>query len=162
MRPMEIETVIQIAHVVGGAAALFLGPVSMWAPKRIGLHSRVGESFFVAVTVVSLSGGALAVMHWESRWIFFFIALGTYACALLGYLASKMRWRNWLIAHVAGQGSAYTAMVTAFIVANWDNLTGTQGTEVLLVFVVPMSVGTAAVVWLMWEVYRGRRPKSGL
>ena len=155
---MEIEALLKIAHVVGGVAALLLGPVSMWAQKRIGLHSRAGEWFFAAVAVVSISGGALALMDWRNHWIFLFIALSTFACALLGYLASKMRWRNWLIAHVAGQGSAYTAMVTAFIVANWDNFTGRLGTEVPLVFLVPMSIGTVAVVWIMWEVHRGRRP----
>jgi hypothetical protein len=157
---VDIDTALLVAHIVAGAAALFLGPIAMWAPKRIGLHSRVGESFFAIVTVVCISGGALAAMNWESRWIFFFIALGTYACALLAYLAGKKRWRNWLIAHVAGQGSAYTAMVTAFIVGNWDDLTGTQGTEAPLAFLIPMGVGSAAVGWLIWEVYRGRRPKS--
>ena len=159
---MEIETVFQVAHVTGGAAALLLGPIALWVPKRIGLHSRAGEAFFVAVTVVCTSGAALAVMHWESRWMFFFIAVGTYASALLAYVASKRRWRNWLILHVAGQGSAYTAMVTAFIVANWDEVTGTQGTEVPLVFLIPMAVGSAAVGWLIREVYRGRRPKGAI
>lgn len=157
---MTFENTLQLIHVIAGGAALLTGPIAMWAPKRIGTHSRLGESFFVLVTAVCISGGSLAVMHWESRALFFFIAVGTYAFALLGYVAAKRRWRRWLLAHVIGQGSAYTAMVTAFIVANWDELTGTLGTEEPLVFLVPMFIGTVAVIWIAHEVHVGRRPKS--
>lgn len=147
--------------MVAGGTALVLGPLAMKAPKEIGAHSRLGEAFFVAVTAVSLSGSILAVMFWETRWMFLFIAVGTYAFAALGYVASKKRWRGWLVSHVAGVGSAYTAIVTAFIVANWDDLTGTEGTDVPLVFLVPMFVGSVAVGWLMHQVHAGRRPKGG-
>lgn len=51
-------------------------------------------------------------------------------------------------------------MVTAFIVANWDDMTGVEGTEVPLVFLVPMAGGTIGFAWLAWEVHRGRRPRS--
>lgn len=156
---MTLDDTLRLTHVVAGTAALIVGPMAMWAPKRIGVHSRLGEVFFVAVTAVCVSGGALGVIYWESRSLFFFIALGTFAFALLGYVAAKVRWRRWLIAHTAGQGSAYTAMVTAFIVANWDEVTGTPGTEVPGVFLVPMAVGTIAVCWLVYEVHAGNRPK---
>lgn len=156
---MTIDSVLRWIHVGAGALALVVGPLAMWAPKCIGLHSRLGEAFFVMVTAVSLSGGVLAVVHWETRWMFLLIAVGTYAFALLGYVAAKRRWRKWLLAHVIGQGSAYTAMVTAFITANWDDLTGVQGTDAPAVFLVPMFVGSVAVVWLVREVHAGRRPK---
>ena len=156
---MTMDSVLGLIHVVAGGIALVVGPIAMWAPKRAGLHSRLGEAFFLVVSGVCASGGVLAVMHWESRWMFLFIAIGTCAFALLGYVAGKRRWRNWLLAHVTGQGSAYTAMVTAFIVANWDEVSGTQGTEVPLVFLLPMFVGSVAVVWLVHEVHMGRRPK---
>ncbi len=154
-----IEAFLQSAHVGGGAAALFLGPVALSAPKRIGWHSRVGEAFFAVVTITSVSGGALAVMHWETRAFFQIIAAGTFASAFAAYMAAKKRWRNWLLVHVAGQGSAYTAMVTAFIVAMWADVTGTEGTDEPLVFLVPMFIGCVAFGWLLREVYRGRRPR---
>lgn len=155
---MTLDDTLSFIHVIAGSAALVVGPVAMWAPKRIGLHSRLGEVFFVAVTAVCVSGGTLGALYWESRAPFVFIALGTFAFALLGYVAAKRRWRRWLIAHVLGQGSAYTAMTTAFIVANWDELTGTPGTDVPAVFLVPMAIGTIAVAWLVYEVHAGRRP----
>jgi len=156
---MLLDASLRIVHVVAGACALIVGPVAMWAPKKIGLHSRMGVAFFVAVTAVSLSGGTLAVLHWETRAPFLFIAIGTFACALLGYVAAKTRWRYWLLAHVIGQGSAYTAMVTAFIVANWDDFTGVSGTAVPAVFLVPMAIGTIMVAWVTYQVYVGNRPK---
>lgn len=157
---MALDTSLRLIHIVAGACALLIGPIAMWAPKRIGVHSRVGEIFFVAVTAVCVSGGGLGALHWESRAPFVFIAIGTFVFALLGYAAAKARWQHWLIAHVVGQGSAYTAMVTAFIVANWDELTGTPGTDVPAVFLLPMGIGTIAVTWLTYQVYRGNRPKS--
>ena len=150
---------LYLLHVVGGGLALLLGPIAMHAEKRIGVHSRVGLLFFIVVLAVSASGGTLAVVHWQDRWPFLFIAIGTVAFALLGYAASKRRWRHWLVAHVIGQGSAYTAMVTAFVVSNWDSLTGAPGEETALAFLAPMLVGTLAVGWLAWEVHRGRRPR---
>ena len=156
---MTLEDVLRWVHVIAGGAALLIGPATLRAPKRIGVHSRLGEVFFVMATFVCLSGGTLAVMYWESRWMFFFIALGTFAYALVGYAAGKRRWRHWLMWHVGGQGGAYTGMVTAFIVANWDNVTGTQGTDEPLVFLVPMSLGCIAGGWLLYEVHHGRRPR---
>ena len=158
MHSMSLADVLGLIHVTAGGLALVIGPITMWAPKQPGLHPRLGEAFFVSVTAVCISGGVLGVMFWETRWMFFFIAVGTYAFAIVGYSAGKKRWRGWLIAHVAGQGGAYTAMVTAFIVANWDDLTGTQGTEVPLVFLVPMFVGSVAVAWLVHQVHVGKRP----
>lgn len=162
MRGMALADALRLIHVAAGGVALIVGPIAMWAPKRAGLHPRLGEAFFVVVSAVCISGGVLGVMFWETRWMFFLIAVGTYAFALLGYIAAKKRWRGWLLAHVAGQGSAYTAMVTAFIVANWDDVTGTQGTDVPLVFLMPMFVGSVAVGWLIHQVYVGHRPKVWL
>lgn len=157
---MTLDEILRWVHVVAGAAALLIGPFTMWAPKRIGVHSRLGEAFFVAVSVVAVSGGLLGALDWEARALFVFIAFGTFAFALLGYVAAKVRWHRWLLAHVAGQGSAYTAMVTAFIVANWDELTGIPGTEVPTVFLVPMATGTIAVSWLVYQVHVGNRPRK--
>jgi hypothetical protein len=155
-----LADILRGVHVVAGGLALLLGPVILWAPKRPGLHPRLGEIFFWLVTAVTFSGGALGILFWETRWMFVFIALGTFAFAVLGYVAGRRRWRRWLLAHVIGQGSAYTAMVTAFVVANWDDLTGVEGTETPLVFLVPMFVGTVAVAWLVREVAAGRRPAA--
>jgi hypothetical protein len=154
-----VEPVLQLVHVLAGAVALILGPIALQAPKRIGRHSRIGLAFFAAVCIVSISGGVLSLMHWNERWPFFWIAAGTGASALLGYGAARLRFRHWLVVHVGAQGSAYTAMVTAFIVANWDEMTGVEGTGEPLAFLVPMAIGSLAVGWLMWEVRRGRRPR---
>ena len=157
---MTLADWLRWIHVVAGGAALLLGPHSLWAPKRPGLHTRLGEVFFVLVLAVSFSGGALALLFWETRAMFFFIAAGTLASGVLGYAAGKRRRPGWLVAHVAGQGSAYTAMVTAFIVSMWDDLTGIEGTDSPLVFLVPMAAGTVAFGWLMREVRAGRRPRG--
>ena len=92
------------------------------------------------------------------KW-FLLIALGTFSFALLGYLAGKLRSRRWLLAHVCGMVCSYMQMVGAFVVNNWVHLTGKHGMHSPAAFLLPGGVGTVVVVWLMVQVYRGKRPK---
>ena len=146
-------------HVTVAAAGLLIGPVAMAARKRRGLHTRMGGIYFWVVTVVSVSGAALALLDWAKLRMFLLIALGTLSFALLGYLAGKLRWRRWLLAHVCGMVCSYIQMVGAFVVNNWVHLTGKHGMHSPVAFLLPGGVGTVVVVWLMVQVYRGKRPK---
>jgi hypothetical protein len=87
------------------------------------------------------------------------IAVGSYAFALLGYVAAKRRWHGWLRAHLAGQGGSYIAMVTALLVVNWESLTGTRGVASPWAWALPMVVGSPVIAWVTGEVALGRRPK---
>jgi uncharacterized membrane protein len=105
-------------HVAAGTTGLILGPVAMTARKRRGRHTRVGEVYHWVMLAVCLSATAMAIADWERIWWFLPIAVFSYANALLGYLAAKIRWRGWLAAHIGGMCGSYIALVTALLVVN--------------------------------------------
>jgi hypothetical protein len=156
---MTAADTVLIAHIALGTAGLILGPVAMTARKRSGLHTNTGEAYHWVVLGVSLSAGILAALDWGRLWWFLPIAAGSYAFALLGYVAAKRRWRGWMRAHVAGQGGSYIAMVTALLVVNWETLTGTRGVDSPWAWALPTVVGTPIIVWVTREIALGRRPK---
>jgi hypothetical protein len=140
-------------HVACGSAGLVLGPVAMLSGKRRGAHTRSGEAYHWVFLVLFLSAVALAVLNWAEVWWLAFVGAGSYALALLGYLAGKRRWKGWLRAHVAGQGGSYIAMVTALLVVN-------TGGESALPWVVPTLIGTPIITWVNNQVAVGKRPKG--
>jgi hypothetical protein len=142
--------ILTSVHVTAGLAGLALGPVAMIARKRPGVHTRAGEAYHWAVLTVCASGAVLAALDWPRLWWFLPIAAGSYGFALLGYLAAKLRPRNWPYAHVAGQGGSYIALVTALLAVNAGSL---------LVVLLPTILGSPVLVWVNREIRRGRRPR---
>jgi uncharacterized membrane protein len=156
---VTFDLALHVFHVAAAAVALVLGIVAMSAPKRPVLHPRVGEAYFIAVTAVCTSASLLAVLHWTRAWFFLPVALVTWAFAVLGYMAAKRRWPGWLVAHVGGQCSSYTGMVIAFVVNNWKLVTGVPGIQSPPALLIPGFVGSVAVLWIMNQVYLGKRPR---
>jgi hypothetical protein len=150
---MTAHTVALSFHIAAGSAGLVLGPVAMFAGKRRGTHTRVGEAYHWVFVVLFVSAGALAVLNWDEVWWLAFVGLFSYAFALLGYLAAKMRWRGWMQAHVSGQGGSYIAMVTALLVVN-------LGAASPLAWIAPTVVGSPLIVWANFKIAAGTRPKS--
>ena len=158
---MPSSTLLMI-HVALGLAAIVLGPVAMLSRKAPGLHPRVGELYHAAVLGVCLSAAALAVSHWSRSWSFLPVALGSYAFALVGYVAAKRRFRGWLRVHVIGQGGSYIAMITALLVVNWQVLFDQPGRASFWPWLIPTLVGSPLIAWLGREIRLGRRPRRPL
>jgi hypothetical protein len=82
------SSIIASLHVLAGAVGLFVGPIAMWAPKRRGFHTQVGLVYFGIVSTVCGSAAVLAILHWQTRWWFLLIAIGTFASAALAFWAA--------------------------------------------------------------------------
>ncbi len=147
-------------HITAGVAGLILGSIAMRARKRSGLHTRAGEVYHWVMLAVCLSAAFLALLEWARLWWFLPIATGSYAFALLGYLAAKRWWKGWLVPHIVGQGGSYIAMVTAVLVVNWQTLTGAPGISSPYAWTLPTVLGSPVIAWVTYQVRRGRRPKS--
>ena len=156
---MSMTVLVLGTHIALGAAGLILGPVAMKARKAPGLHTRVGELYHWIMLGVCLSAATLAALDWDRIGWFLPIAAGSYAFALVGYLAAKLRWRGWLLAHISGQGGSYIAMTTALLVVNWEALTGTDGIGSPAAWALPTLVGSPIIALVTREVALGRRPK---
>lgn len=156
---MTFFGLILALHIAAGAVGIILGPVAMYAAKRPGPHTRAGEAYHWVMLTVCATAGVLAVLDWFRFWFFLPIALGSYAFALVGYLAAKQRWKGWLLWHIRGQGGSYIAMVTAVLVVNWRILTGNPGLNSPWAWTLPTLIGTPLVTWASIQVRRGKRPK---
>ena len=141
-----------VAHIAAGSAGLILGPIAMSAGKRRGLHTRAGEIYHWILLVVASSAIVLAALDWSEIWWFTPIALFSYALALTGYLAAKLRRPGWLAVHIAGQGGSYIALVTALLVVNLG--------DALIIWFIPTIVGSPIIAWVQYQVATGRRPKG--
>jgi uncharacterized membrane protein len=147
-------------HIAVGTVGLILGPVAMTARKGSRLHAWSGEVYHWIMLAVCASAAALAWLDWTRLWWFLPIAAGSYAFALVGYVAAQRRWRGWLTTHISGQGGSYIAMLTAVLVVNWQALTGTRGIHSPWAWILPTLIGTPILTWINIQVARGRRPKS--
>ena len=154
-----LHSTLLTLHILLGFAALALGPAAMLARKGPGLHPRLGELYHAAVLGVCASAASLALLDWHRLWGFLAVALGSYAFALAGYAAAKLRFRRWLQVHVVGQSGSYIAMVTALLVVNWQGLFGEAGRSSFWPWAIPTLIGTPLIAWLTREVRLGRRPK---
>ncbi len=110
-----------LAHITLGTLGLLLGLLAMLSRKRPGFHPRIGEAYHWVMLGVCVSAGALAILDWERLWMFLPITTGSYAFALAGYGAAKLRFPGWLKVHVIGQGGSCIALLTALLVVNWDS-----------------------------------------
>jgi uncharacterized membrane protein len=156
---MALTGTVLAVHIVLGISGLLLGPVAMLSRKCPGLHTNAGEVYHWVMLGLCLSAGVLAFLDWKRLWWFVLVALGSYAFAFVGYVAAKHRWQGWLRAHLTGQGGSYIAMLTALLVVNWENLTGSRGIYSPWAWALPTVVGTPIIAWVTREVALGRRPK---
>jgi hypothetical protein len=149
---MNPDAIALTFHIAFGSFGLALGPVAMLARKRAGLHTRAGELYHWNMLGLCLSAAALAVLRWQRDWWFLPLALFSYSFALLGYLAAKLRWRQWLRFHVAGQGGSYIAMSTALLVVNF-------GLHTWWTWVLPTALGSPLIARVSRQIALGRWPR---
>lgn len=156
---MTGKTAILIVHIACGTGALILGLVSMFARKYNSLHTKAGEAYHWTMLGLFLTASTLAILDWARIWWFLPVAAGSYAFALVGYVAAKRRRKGWLHVHITGQGGSYIAALTALLIVNWENITGTRGVLSPWAWALPTVVGSTILFWLHHEVAQGRRPK---
>ena len=160
---MTFHGVVRSIHVVAGVSGLALGAVGMSTPKDWRLHPWAGECYFVATTVACASAVVIAISEWSRLWYFLILAVGTYAFAVVGYMAGKRRKREWLLVHVVGLTSSYCGLAMAFLVGRFGimRIFPSLARFPFFVRLAPlMFVSTCAVLWAGVQVFRGRIPKS--
>jgi hypothetical protein len=140
-------------HIAAGATGLILGPIAMFSTKwRNRRHINVGTVYHWVFFVLFVSAVALALLNWDEVWWLALVGVFSYSFALMGYLAARRRWREWVQWHVAGQGGSYIAMVTALLVVN-------LGRGSVVPWLLPTLVGSPIIAWVTFEVAAGRRPR---
>lgn len=114
-------------HVIAGLTAVVTGAVAALTQKGGPRHVRAGRWFYRAITVVFTTAAILAAMRWRQDYYLFIIGAVAFTAATVGY-QQRRRHRPGDTGHIAGMGTAYIAMLTAFYVDNgphlplWDHL----------------------------------------
>jgi hypothetical protein len=124
----------------------------MFSAKQRGRHTRVGDAYHWVFAVLFVTAVGLAILNWAESWWLALVGAGSYAFALLGFMAAKRRWHEWVQWHVIGQGGSYIAAVTALLVVN-------AGRDSVAPWLIPTLVGSPLIAWVTSEVAAGRRPR---
>ncbi|WP_078544443.1 DUF2306 domain-containing protein [Litchfieldia alkalitelluris] len=130
-----------ILHIISGAICLLTGLVAAFKKKRKGVHTFTGEIYHWSYLIVFSTAVAMSIIKWDESAYLFYIAIFSYGLALTGYLAKKMRKRNWLGLHIGGMLGSYIGIVTATLVVNANNIPFISELPTLLIWVLPTIIG---------------------
>jgi hypothetical protein len=114
-------------HVIAGLTAVVTGAIAALTRKGSRRHIRAGRAYYRAISVVFATATVLAAMRWQQDYYLFIIGAVAFTAASVGFQHRRRR-RPGDTGHIAGMGTAYVAMLTAFYVDNgphlplWDHL----------------------------------------
>ncbi len=135
-----------IVHIVTGIICLVSGLFAMLSKKKKGRHSLAGELYHGSFIVVFITVIMLSVSNWEESGYLLYIGVFSYGMALLGYLAVKIKWKNWLALHISGMLGSYIGIATATITVNISKIPLLNELPILLFWLLPTIIGTPIIM----------------
>lgn len=132
-------------HVVGGVTAVITGAIAALARKGSPRHIRAGRSYYRAITVVFATAIILAAMRWRQDYYLFIIGAVAFTAATIG-VQHRRRHRPGDTGHIAGMGTAYVAMLTAFYVDNGPHLPLWDRLPTLAFWLLPSAIGAPIII----------------
>jgi hypothetical protein len=139
-------------HVLLGLICTVVGVIAMLSPKRSGRHPRLGTIYYWCLMAASLTATALAAVRWADDYHLFVLGTLAIGAAFLGRMARRKRWNHWVRLHIAGMGTSYVLLLTAFYVDNGRNLPLWRQLPPVAYWLVPAAVGIPLIVRaLLWH-----------
>lgn len=135
-----------ITHILTVIICLIIGLFAMSSKKKKGKHTIAGEIYHFSYVFVFVTAIIMSILHWEKSQYLFYIALFSYGLALLGYLAVKKKWKNWLGFHLGGMLGSYIGIVTATLVVNVHRIPLLNEFPTLVIWFLPTIIGTPMIV----------------
>jgi hypothetical protein len=132
-------------HIIAGTVCLITGFISMLSKKKRGKHTRSGELYHWSYVIVFLTSVMMAIIYWEKNAHLFFIAFFSYSFALMGYLAVKNKWKNWLASHIGGMLGSYIGIITATIVVNIPKIPILNELPIIIFWFLPSILGVPLI-----------------
>jgi hypothetical protein len=137
-------------HVVAGLTAVATGAVAALSRKGGPRHIRAGRWYYRAITVVFATATILAVMRWQQDYYLFIIGAVAFTAATIGY-QHRRRHRPGDTGHIAGMGTAYVAMLTAFYVDNGPHLPLWDRLPAFAFWLLPSAIGAPIIARAIWR-----------
>lgn len=139
-------------HVVLGLACTVTGAIAMLSQKRAGRHPRYGTIYFWCLAGVFLTATSLAAVRWAEDYHLFILGALSFATAYLGRQVRRQRRRNWARLHIAGMGTSYVLLLTAFYVDNGKQLPIWKELPHFTYWLLPLATGIALIIRaLLWH-----------
>ncbi|MBD1382926.1 DUF2306 domain-containing protein [Metabacillus arenae] len=142
---MDIFQIFLVIHIIAGTVCLVTGAFASVVRKRYGKHTITGEIYHGGYVVIFLTSAAMAIIHWSESAFLFYIAIFSYGLALWGYLARKLRWKNWLGMHISGMLGSYIGIITAILVVNGSQIPFISEMPILLLWFLPTIIGSPII-----------------
>ena len=121
-RPSALFLVFVAIHVAAGLTCVIAGAIAALSKKRPGRHPKFGTVYFWALSVVFVTATVMSLLRWSQDYDLFILGAIAFAAALVGYFARRIQWEGWATYHVAGMGTSYIVLLTAFYVDNGPKL----------------------------------------
>jgi uncharacterized membrane protein len=133
-------------HILVGIACVVAGLVAMLSRKGRGRHSTFGTAYYWCLAVVVATAPGLAVVRWAENYHLFFLGALSLLAASIARTALRRRRRHRVRLHIAGMGSSYILMLTAFYVDNGKNLPLWRELPQIAFWLLPAGLGIPLVV----------------
>ena len=140
---------IVAVHVTLGLIATVAGAIAMLSPKRPGRHPQAGTFYVWSVTGIFATATALSLIRWAEDYQLFILGALSFTTAVLGRTARRRRVRSWARLHIAGMGSSYILLLTAFYVDNGKQLPLWRELPVWTYWALPAAVGIPTMLWAL-------------
>ena len=148
-------------HVVAGTTAVITGATAALAHKPGLRHLQAGRRYYRAITVLSGTGAALAIMRWREDAYLLVIAAVMFTAATIGVRARRRRNRAGDTIHILGLSLSFVAMMTGFYVDNGPHLPLLDHLPAILFWVLPSAVGAVLTGRAVRRAARGHYGSGG-
>lgn len=147
-------------HVAMGVIAVIAGAVAMLSRKQPGRHPRAGTIYYWALSIVFVTMTILAISRWSEDYRLFVLGALSFIAATIGRAARRKLWPSWARIHIAGMGSSYILMITAFYVDNGPNLPFWRLLPSIAFWILPSLIGAPILLNALFRHPLTRRRKS--
>jgi hypothetical protein len=149
-------------HIPLGLSCVLSGAIAMLSVKGPGRHPTAGTIYYWSTMAVFGSATILSVMRWaEDYYLFILGALG-FAAVHLGRMARRRSWPGWVRMHIAGMGSSYVLLLTAFYADNGRQLPLWRDLPVWTYWTLPALIATPIMLWALLRHPRVRKSRRDL
>jgi len=148
-------------HVVAGTTAVITGATAALVHKPGVRHLQAGRRYYRAITVLSGTGAALAVMRWREDAYLLVIAAVMFTAATIGVRARRRRGRAGDTIHILGLSLSFVAMMTGFYVDNGPHLPLLDHLPAIAFWVLPSAVGSVLAARSLRRAARGHYAPAG-
>jgi hypothetical protein len=138
-------------HVLLGLACTITGIIAMLSAKRRGRHPLFGSIYYWCLIGVFATTTGLAAVRWREDHHLFILGALAFAAAYLARRARRKRWNNWVRVHIAGMGSSYVLLLTAFYVDNGKNLPLWKELPPIAFWLIPAAIGLPLIAYALWR-----------